>query len=83
LRITSSSASWGLLRIIFDELAGPLDRRIGLQVMALLRGYRDWGSLIAVTHNLEILSEADSIVTLRDGQTANIKDCLASVVKSN
>ncbi|MEJ2353962.1 MAG: ATP-binding cassette domain-containing protein, partial [Anaerolineales bacterium] len=39
-------------RIIFaDEPTGLLDRRTGLQVMALLRGFRQQGSLIAVTHN--------------------------------
>ncbi len=70
-------------RIIFaDEPTGLLDRRTGLQVMALLRGYRDQGSLIAVTHNPEILTEADLIMTLRDGQVANIKDRVTSVVQS-
>jgi len=62
-------------RIIFaDEPTGLLDRRTGLQVMALLRAYRDQGSLIAVTHNPEILSEADLVVTLRGGEIASIKD---------
>jgi putative ABC transport system ATP-binding protein len=61
-------------RVIFaDEPTGLLDRRTGLQVMALLRGYRDQGSLIAVTHNPEILSEADLVITLRDGKTAQIE----------
>ena len=71
-------------RVIFaDEPTGLLDRRTGMQVMALLRSYREQGSLIAVTHNPEILSEADLVVTLRDGQVANIKDRVASVVQSN
>ena len=62
-------------RIIFaDEPTGLLDRRTGMQVMALLRGYREQGSLIAVTHNPEILSEADLVITLRDGQIANVQD---------
>jgi putative ABC transport system ATP-binding protein len=65
-------------RIIFaDEPTGLLDRRTGLQVMALLRSYRDQGSLIAVTHNPEILTEADLIITLRSGQVADIKDHVA------
>lgn len=65
-------------RIIFaDEPTGLLDRRTGLQVMALLRGYRQQGSLIAVTHNPEILSEADLVITLRDGQTTRVEDRLA------
>lgn len=62
-------------RIIFaDEPTGQLDRRTGLKVMALLRSYCDQGSLIAVTHNPEILSDADLVVTLRDGQVTNAQD---------
>jgi putative ABC transport system ATP-binding protein len=62
-------------RIIFaDEPTGLLDRRTGLQVMALLRSYREQGSLIAVTHNPEILAEADLIIKLRDGQVVNMED---------
>jgi putative ABC transport system ATP-binding protein len=62
-------------RVIFaDEPTGLLDRRTGLQVMALLRGYRDQGSLIAVTHNPEILTEADLIVRMRDGRVTDIQD---------
>jgi putative ABC transport system ATP-binding protein len=62
-------------RVIFaDEPTGLLDRRTGLQVMALLRGYREQGSLIAVTHNPEILAEADLIVKLRDGQIVSMED---------
>jgi putative ABC transport system ATP-binding protein len=67
-------------RIIFaDEPTGLLDRRTGLQVMSLLRGYCEQGSLIAVTHNPEILTEADLVITLRDGQIAGVKDRLARV----
>jgi putative ABC transport system ATP-binding protein len=62
-------------RVIFaDEPTGLLDRHTGLQVMALLRSYRDQGSLIAVTHNPEILTEADLVIRLRDGKIANVKD---------
>jgi len=65
-------------RLIFaDEPTGLLDRHTGLQVMALLRGYRDQGSLIAVTHNPEILTEADLVITMRDGEVANVKDRVA------
>lgn len=64
-------------RIIFaDEPTGLLDRRTGLQVMALLRGYCEQGSLIAVTHNPEILTEADLVITLRDGQVSNMESRL-------
>ena len=62
-------------RIIFaDEPTGLLDRTTGLQVMALLRGYCKQGSLVAVTHNPELLSEADLVVTLRDGQVKALRD---------
>ena len=67
-------------RVIFaDEPTGLLDRRTGLQVMALLRSYRGQGSLIAVTHNPEILAEADLVVSLRDGRIHGIKDRLAHI----
>jgi putative ABC transport system ATP-binding protein len=70
-------------RVIFaDEPTGLLDRRTGLQVMALLRGYREQGSLIAVSHNPEILVEADLVITLRDGQAANVKDRLARATQA-
>jgi len=69
-------------RIIFaDEPTGLLDRVTGLQVMALLRGYREQGSLIAVTHNPEILSEADLVITLRGGKIADVRDRLARVAE--
>ncbi len=62
-------------RVIFaDEPTGLLDRHTGLQVMALLRSYRDQGSLVAVTHNPEILAEADLVIKMRDGQIANVMD---------
>jgi ABC-type lipoprotein export system ATPase subunit len=62
-------------RIIFaDEPTGLLDRTTGLQVMALLRGYCKQGSLVAVTHNPELLSEADLVITLRDGQMGDLRD---------
>ena len=69
-------------RVIFaDEPTGLLDRHTGLQVMALLRGYREQGSLIAVTHNPEILAEADLVITLRDGKTARVESRLESAAQ--
>jgi len=71
-------------RVIFaDEPTGLLDRRTGLQVMALLRGYREQGSLIAVTHNPEILAEADLVITLRGGQISKVEDRLARAARNN
>jgi putative ABC transport system ATP-binding protein len=77
-RVAIARAMINRPRLIFaDEPTGLLDRRTGLQVMALLRGYRKQGSLIAVTHNPEILSEADLVITLRDGRIADVKDRVA------
>lgn len=60
-------------RIIFaDEPTGLLDRTTGLQVMALLRSFCKQGSLVAVTHNPEILAEADQVITIRDGRVSDI-----------
>jgi putative ABC transport system ATP-binding protein len=71
-------------RVIFaDEPTGLLDRRTGLQVMALLRGYCQQGSLVAVTHNPELLSEADLVITLREGQVTSVKDRLTRVAEAN
>jgi putative ABC transport system ATP-binding protein len=62
-------------RVIFaDEPTGLLDRTTGLQVMALLRGYCRQGSLVAVTHNPELLSEADLVIALRDGRVEAVRD---------
>ena len=67
-------------RIIFaDEPTGLVDRHTGLQVMALLRGYRKQGSLIAVTHNPKILAGADLVSTLRDGRITNVQDRVTRV----
>ncbi len=69
-------------RLIFaDEPTGLLDRRTGMQVMALLRGYREQGSLIAVTHNPEILAEADLVIKLRDGQIVGMEDRVARTAR--
>ena len=69
-------------RVLFaDEPTGLLDRRTGLQVMALLRSYRDQGSLIVVTHNPEILTEANLIIRMRDGQLEDVEDRLTRRVK--
>jgi len=65
-------------RIVFaDEPTGLLDRCTGLQVMALLRGYCEQGSLIAVTHNPEILGGADRVIALRSGRIAKAEGQLA------
>jgi len=56
-------------RVIFaDEPTGLLDHSTGQRVMSLLMPYRKRGSLIVVTHNPEMLSGADQIIHLRDGE---------------
>lgn len=79
-RVSTARAMIHRPRIIFaDEPTGLLDRRTGLQVMGLLRSYRQQGSLVAVTHNPEILGEADLVITMRDGRIASVKDRVARV----
>jgi putative ABC transport system ATP-binding protein len=74
-RVAVARATIHRPRIIFaDEPTGLLDRHTGLQVVSLLRNVSKHGTLIAVTHNPEILSEADLIIRLRDGQVINIED---------
>jgi ABC-type lipoprotein export system ATPase subunit len=48
--------------------------------MSLLRSYREQGSLIAVTHNPEILTEANSVIRLRDGRLVVAGDRSARVL---
>ncbi len=69
--------------IFADEPTGLLDRRTGLQVMAQLRGYCGQANLVAVKHNPELLSEADLVITLRDGQGAGIKDRFTCIAPGN
>ena len=67
------------LVIFADEPTGLLDRSTGLQVIALLCRYSGQGSLIAVTHNPEVLINADLVITLRDGQILKSEDRLSRV----
>lgn len=74
-RVAVARAAIHRPRVIFaDEPTGLLDRHTGLQVTSLLRSVSENGSLIAVTHNPEILSEADIVLTLRDGELESMKD---------
>ena len=56
--------------LLADEPTGNLDSVTGHQVIELLLGLnRDHGStLVLVTHDTELASFADRIITLRDGQ---------------
>lgn len=58
-------------RVIFaDEPTGLLDHTTGRRVMDHLVSYREKGSLIAVTHDPEMLLGADRVIHLRDGHIA-------------
>jgi len=68
-RVAVARAMVNQPRIIFaDEPTGLLDHTTGQRVMDLLMPYREQGSLIVVTHDPEMLSGADQIVHLRDGE---------------
>jgi putative ABC transport system ATP-binding protein len=74
-RVAIARAAIHRPRVIFaDEPTGLLDRHTSLQVVSLLRDVSKHGSLIAVTHNPEILSEADLIIKMRDGQIVEMQD---------
>lgn len=81
-RVAVARAAVHRPRVIFaDEPTGLLDRHASLQVIALLRSVSKHGSLIAVTHNPEILSDADLIIRMRDGQIVEMQDRVARSVQ--
>ena len=50
-----------------DEPTASLDSQTGKMVMDVLRGQTDHGALIVITHDLEILDDADIVFRMRDG----------------
>ncbi len=55
--------------IVFaDEPTASLDHATGYQVVDLLAHYRGHGSIVFVTHDPEMLSKADRVIRMRDGQ---------------
>ena len=55
--------------ILADEPTGNLDRRSGLEVLAVFkRLHRDGRTIILVTHDQVVAEHADRIVVLRDGR---------------
>ena len=82
-RVAVARAAIHRPRVIFaDEPTGLLDRHTSLQVIALLRSVSKHGSLIAVTHNPEILSEADLMIRMRDGQIVEMQDRVTRSVQA-
>ncbi len=53
--------------LFVDEPTANLDLATGARVMQILQTQRDHGALIIVTHDLEILDNADVIFRMRDG----------------
>lgn len=81
-RVAVARAAVHRPRVIFaDEPTGLLDRHASLQVITLLRSVSNHGSLVAVTHNPEILSEADLIIKMRDGQIVEMQDRVTRAVQ--
>jgi len=55
--------------ILADEPTGALDSQSGKEVMAILMELHAQGhTIILVTHDMEVASHADRIITLRDGR---------------
>ncbi len=50
-----------------DEPTASLDSQTGKMVMDVLRGQTDHGALIVITHDLDILDDADIVFRMRDG----------------
>ncbi|PQV63245.1 putative ABC transport system ATP-binding protein [Abditibacterium utsteinense] len=50
-----------------DEPTASLDHTTGKMVMDVLKGQKQHGALVVVTHDLEILADADAVFRMRDG----------------
>lgn len=72
-RVCVARALLGSPKVIFaDEPTAALDHRNGLSVVTLLNKMRSGGSLVMVTHDPSMLTEADRIVRLTDGRLDNL-----------
>lgn len=55
--------------ILADEPTGALDSKTGLEVLKILKKLNETGkTIIMITHDLDVASNADRIITLRDGK---------------
>ncbi len=71
--------------IFADEPTASLDHANGHLVVDLLSAYRDRGTVVVVTHDPEMLTGADQILMMRDGQSQGWRqpdDVLTSGVQS-
>jgi putative ABC transport system ATP-binding protein len=58
--------------LLVDEPTGNLDSRSGAEVMDLLRNFHNAGqTILLVTHDPKIASNADRVLFMRDGQLVN------------
>lgn len=55
--------------IFADEPTASLDHRNGHLVVELLSQYKTQGTVIIVTHDAEMLADADRVLVMRDGKT--------------
>nr|WP_257622377.1 MacB family efflux pump subunit [Aeromonas hydrophila] len=61
--------------ILADEPTGALDSQSGKEVMAILKELHAQGhTIILVTHDMEVASHADRIITLKDGRVQEDSD---------
>ena len=68
-RVCVARAMMNEPEVIFaDEPTASLDHTNGRLVIDLLSAYRDRGTVIVVTHDPEMLTGADSILMMRDGE---------------
>lgn len=54
--------------VFADEPTAALDQTTGHQVVDLLAQYRGHGSIVFVTHDPEMLTQADRVIRMRDGE---------------
>ncbi|MBI4674407.1 MAG: ABC transporter ATP-binding protein [Chloroflexi bacterium] len=54
--------------VFADEPTAALDHTTGHQVVDLLAHYRGHGSIVFVTHDPEMLTQADRVIRMRDGE---------------
>lgn len=67
-RVCVARSLLGSPKVIFaDEPTASLDHDNGTQVVALLNRFRGSGSLVMVTHDPSMLTNADRIIRLEDG----------------
>jgi len=59
--------------IFADEPTAALDHTTGHQVVDLLAHYRGHGSIVFVTHDPEMLTQADRVIRMRDGEVVQVE----------